>query len=438
MKSPWLKIVSAPLAVLALASPLLALPSCNKHVEVEVKAPEKAPPPPCQELGTGDFSRVDYGLGQAVDAKLKTLLKADHLLWRAAPALEAELIAACAELGAAAGMRDADLQAKADHGKGAERVCNNVAFGVAQAMKGARQQAKVDVTIDADPAKCYSDVAMLGRCMASCGSPVAEDLDLRAACASGDVGGSCYGRCTGGCLIDGGEGSGGCNGQCAGKCDRDFRGTCGGRCDGTCDGAPSRGKPCKGLCDGRCDKQAEGFCGGHCDGKCTGTWEPKDPNKCAGTCGGGCSGKLVAPQCSGDFTPPGADPLCRTSCQAGVLTAARCPLPYVKVTAKGGKQTASMQRLFAGIQTALLKIIRLQQGFGQRLPRAVETLSAAAIDWTNAAATAPPATLLCVRTGSDAARDASATINTASQAAAQIQTSLKAGEPVKEAQGPVE
>src|SRR5262249_42640978 len=153
-------------------------------------------------------------------------------------------------------------------------------------------------------------------------------------------------------------------GVCTGKCDKDFRGVCGGKCDGTCNGAPTKGKKkCVGICDGSCTEKAEGVCNGRCDGTCAGPWEPRDQGKCSGQCNGICAGgEVTAHQCSGEFAPPGLDPVCAASCGALSALNARCEAPVIRVLSKGGKQTAETQKFLAGVQSAYPKILRLLLG----------------------------------------------------------------------------
>jgi hypothetical protein len=73
---------------------------------------------------------------------------------------------------------------------------------------------------------------------------------------------------------------------------------------------------------------------------------------------------------------------------------------------RSGKPTPELERLLAGVQAAVPKIVRLQQGAAKRLPRAIEMAVTASVDWSNAYATAGPKPLLCIRNDVDAMKDA--------------------------------
>jgi hypothetical protein len=416
------------LSLIALSAPLLA--SCGGDVKALVRpaATQEPAAPTCDELKTGDVSHLEVTGGGELQQKFRTQLAAAHAVAKTATQFERDLIAACAELGTAAGLGEKDLKADPDQGHGAERVCIAASTKVGQLVKRARD-AKIDLTIEVENTKCYNDIDAIMKCLDGCGVTPAR-VDLRAACTGGDVSGTCTGRCPGPCQLDPGECSGACRAVCTGKCDRDFRGVCGGKCDGTCDGVRIARKVCAGTCDGRCDAQAEGHCGGRCDGRCSGTWEPRDPSRCGGNCGGICAGgELKAPQCTGEFAPPGIETTCQSACSARAALAARCEQPVVKVVAKGGKQNADLQRLFWGLQIALPKILRLAQGPGKRLPRAMEGVISAGVDLSNAAATAGPKPLFCLRASREALREAQGVITVSAKATEGFAGALKEGAP---------
>jgi len=237
---------------------------------------------------------------------------------------------------------------------------------------------------------------------------------------------TCKGRCGGFCANEAGPALGACYGVCTGKCDKEFRGTCGGKCNGTCNGTPTRGPHrCVGICDGTCTEKAEGICGGRCDGACNGPWEPKDPTKCAGICNGACAGEAMAPLCSGDFAPKGVETVCLAMCGAAAAMAAKCDAPLVRVTVKGGKQNAELQKLLTGMQAALPRIFRVQEGLARKLPRSMEAVEAAAINWSNAYATAGPKALACVRAAIDGVKESALAVDTATRGSEAIKPMIQ-------------
>jgi hypothetical protein len=430
MSVPRWKLLSAPLVVIGLASPMLSLSSgCKKHdpnalSPVATSAP--GVPMTCEEMRSGEFSGVQFTAAADVSARIKALLVGTHTLGLASVQFEKELIAACAELGTAAGVRDADLKAEPDAGKGAEKVCAAASNKTSEVMRKLKE-AKVLLSVEYDPPRCYVGVEAAQKCLADCGSP--SKVDIRAACTGGDLSGKCSGRCQGTCTMEASDAStsGACRGVCSGKCDHDFRGKCGGKCDGTCDGSPTKGKKkCVGICDGSCSEKGEGVCSGKCDGACSGPWEPREQIKCAGHCGGICAGgEVAAPQCSGEFSPPGLDSVCQASCGALSALNARCEAPVIRVLSKGGKQNADTQRFLAGVQSAYPKILRLLLGVGKKLPRAMEVAQTASVDWSNTYATANAKGLFCVRTAIDVLKASEANIDVAVKGASGIQPALK-------------
>ncbi len=408
------KLAALPLATLGLASPLLS--SCHGSEASGPTSPiavlGAGAASACEEMKTGDFTSLQFMLtgdaGQPLPTageNVKRLLTQAQRLSRTAPGLEKEIIEACAELGRAAGVFEGDLQAEPDSGHGAEKVCNAAAAKVGLAFRLAKE-AKVFLDLSVEPMRCFVDVDAARKCLADCGAPPLKG-DMRAHCIGGEIDGACQGRCSGSCFVPAGSGSGTCHAACSGKCDHDFRGACGGKCSGTCDGAPTRGpKACGGVCDGSCSDKGEGACAGRCDGACSGGWEPRDVGgKCPGLCVGVCSGEVREPVCSGEYTPPGVDTVCQAGCAAASAMSTRCEPPLVRVAVRGGKPTPALEKLLAGVQSAVPKIVRLQQGAGKRLPRAMEGAITAAVDWSNAYATAGVKPLGCVRAGIDAMRE---------------------------------
>jgi hypothetical protein len=435
MTAPRWKLFAAPVMTLAIAAPLVA--SCGGPpagprgtARTEPGKTGPAPVPYCEEMRYGDFSQIQFEAPPEEVIKIKNLLVAAHLLGRGSIAMEEELIDACRELAKAAGAFDEELKVTANGGHGAEKVCAIAAAKTTKVLTDAKN-AKIEVTAEPDPLHCFSDVETTRKCLVECGAPTPRD-DVRASCTGGEIDGLCKGHCGGTCAVEAGECAGAaCNGVCRGRCDKDFRGACLGKCNGTCNGAQTHGPHrCAGVCDGSCSDKAEGACAGRCDGTCSAEWEPRDPGRCPGLCVGACSGGEIAqPMCSGEFTPPGVESICLAACAARGSLASRCTTPWVKLTQKGKAHPVDLEKLLAGIQIALPRILRVQQGTGKRLPRAMEKVSAAAIEWSNAYATAGAKPLFCVRTAIDVMKAAAEGIDTALKGALVVQPALKVAEP---------
>jgi hypothetical protein len=103
--------------------------------------------------------------------------------------------------------------------------------------------------------------------------------------------------------------------------------------------------------------------------------------------------------------------VCLAACNAAAALSARCSVPLVKVTARGPKITADLEKALAGVQAAVPKIVRIQQGVGRKLPRALEAAVTASIDWSNTFATAGARPLFCIRKNSDVLKEAATWID---------------------------
>lgn len=422
------KFFSTPLVLVGLALPLVA--SCEHPTLTVVTAhapvPEGAGGLTCDELRTGDLTAIPVATAPAIATGLRNLLSASMTVAHSSVQFEKELISACAELGAAAGGKDADLQAAPDHGHGAEKVCTAGATAAAAMMQQIKDYG-VQVSVEFKAPRCYTDIEAARTCLAKCGSP-ASSTDDKTACAEGELSGRCLGRCQGICTKQPGVGVGICVATCAGKCDHDFRGTCDGQCEGTCGGTPIHGKGrCVGICDGSCTDRGEGVCAGTCEGSCSGVWEQRDPAQCSGECEGGCTGgPLAAMHCSGEFLPKGIDLGCQGSCAAASALAARCEAPPVRVVPKGGRVTPDMERFFVALQASLPKILRLQVGTGKKLHRGMHGAVGSSVDWTNAYPTAGAKALFCVHSTMVALKEAETSIDVAIKGSSGILTAVKA------------
>jgi hypothetical protein len=415
--SRWRAAV-APLLVAAVASPLACGPSAPGAVSVTIPAGGA-----CEELRTGDFSRLVLEHPSPGGELVKFLLAHEIPLPGSEPALEKELIDACAELGLAAGLLPADVLGAPDSGRGAEKVCSVAATKVLAMFRKAKdQKVPLDVHIDASP--CFVDAVAARQCFAECG--VTAKGDMRAECVGGELVGTCQGRCAGKCTFPAGPGGGACDAVCTGRCDHDFRGRCDGACLGTCDGQPNPGgRPCGGICDGVCQDRAVGFCGGRCDGQCSGLWTRSVPSgSCSGACLGGCAGEVASPLCTGEYTPSGAEPLCAAACGAAEVVGARCDPPVVHVVIRGGNPSPELVKLLYGVQSAVPRILR-QRAAAKRVTRALQVATAASIGWSTSFSGAGQRPLTCVRAAVDAMKDALAAVDLCSRGADAVADAIK-------------
>lgn len=414
MAAPRWKLALAPLALMGVASPLLV--HCGKPPPAVYVPPKEAPHviETCDELAAGKLADVPISAPPDAQARIRSLLGESRRIIDNAVAVENELMEACRVLGRGAGAFDEELKGKPDKGHGAEKVCA-VAVAKAQKILDDSKAAKVKIQIEFDQPLCFVDVGVIKQCLIDCGSKVTGDD--KASC-NGELYGTCTGRCGGACANDPGVGSGSCWGVCEGRCDKEFRGTCGGKCNGTCNGNPTRGPHrCVGICDGACSAKSDGMCGGRCDGMCRGPWQPRDPAKCDGICTGRCMGQAGQPVCSGEYAPPGVSAACLATCTATSAVGVRCDAPMVHITVKGGKHLVELQKLLAGMQASLPRIVRVAQGTTRRLPKATENVSASVIEWSNAFATSGDKPLACVRLALDKMKEGSASIALAVQGA---------------------
>ena len=420
------KLLAAPVAMMALTAPLLV--NCAKKPPEEPTAPTataKGEVPTCKELETNDLKSLPIAAPQDAQDKMRRLLAAAREIGTKGKEVERELIEACTAIGKATGAGDEELRADPGKGRGAEQLCTLVSAKVKRMLEEAKN-AKVELLIEMDLPRCYTDAGAVNKCLGECGSQAGGDV--RASCAGGEISGVCKAHCNGTCIRESGAGLGFCHGVCQGRCDKDFRGACGGKCDGTCDGVPTKGlKKCAGICDGKCDKQADGLCNGKCDGYCSRGYEPVNHVKCEGQCLGTCASPVEEPLCSGDFTPQGADAVCMSICGGYAAIAARCETPLIRVTAKNGKQTPELQRLLIGLQTTLPKLVRTRQTRSKKLLRGMAGVVAGGVEMTNAYATAGARALFCVRVASDAIKEAEETIDVAIKGSEGIMGALQAG-----------
>jgi hypothetical protein len=354
---------------------------------------------------------------------MRFLLARSSLVPRSAPLYEKEVIDACAELGLAAGIGEADLRAAPESGHGAEKVCGVVATKVAAMFRQAKDLKTVlDVRINQTP--CFVDATAARKCLADCGS--AARGDMRAECIGGELVGACQGRCAGKCTFPAGPGGGTCNALCTGRCDRDFRGICRGTCAGICDGTPLKSPaPCTGICEGSCNDGGDGYCGGYCTGQCAGGWERAAPmGNCGGICMGGCAAEVRDPLCTGEYVPTGTEATCGAACGAAAALTARCDLPVIDVVVRGTRPGPGLVKLLYGVQSVAPKILR-QQAAAKRLARALQNAMAASVTWSNTYSTVGQKPFACIHASVARMKEAGASVDVVLQAIEAIAGAIK-------------
>ena len=418
MPVPAWKLTAVPLLVAVVAFPL----SCSGSTppgSVSATVPAGS----CEEMRTGDFSQLALVGPGKTSENIRSLLSRVSLVPKTAPIYEKEVIEACAELGLAAGIGEADLRAAPEAGRGAEKVCGVAAEKVAKMFRQAKDlKIVLDVRINQTP--CFVDATAARKCLGDCGASTRGDM--RADCIAGELVGTCQGRCAGKCTFPAGPGGGTCNALCSGRCDHDFRGTCRAMCAGLCDGTPLKSPgACKGICEGSCNDGGDGYCGGRCEGQCAGPWERAVPTgKCDGICMGGCAGEVKDPLCTGEYAPTGTEATCLTSCGAAAAAAVRCDLPVIDVVVRSGRAGPELVKLLHGVQSAVPKILR-QQAAANRLARALLTATTASVEWQTAYTTVGQKPFACIRASVDMMKEAGAAIDAVLRSAEAVAGAIK-------------
>lgn len=418
------KLVSMPVLVLGIASPLLV--NCGAKIPGGLGVPDAVTEgleaaKGCDEFKSGDFGSLDLKGDAKVQGKIKSFLQVSYDVNKTVVDLETGLIANCAALGKDLGMPEGELKAEVGGGKGADKVCSAVAAKV-KSMLAAKADAKISVEFD--PPRCYADADGMMKCMEACGSPI-EPGKLEASCSGGEVSGTCEASCKGTCRVEAGAAcSGTCKASCSGKCEASFKGACGGNCDGKCDGKNTKGK-CEGTCEGKCDAKAEGTCGGKCEGSCSATCEMKGQAKCEGSCEGGCSVAYKEPKCSGEFKPPTVDVECQQSCANRAAATAKCDAPNVRVVANG-KVDTEVQKLVAALSKNLPGIIKLSAGSGAKIKVGAEGVVKTGKGMVEVVGDAGGKALACVKAGVDATVNATTSIDLNVKASVSVSASATA------------
>jgi hypothetical protein len=418
------KLISMPVVMLGLASPLLM--NCSGGGIPGVKLPGGLEDAAgalkgCDSMKDGDFTKLAIKGGGAAELKIKGFLNASFGLQKAVGDMRVELTSACADLAKGLGVPEAEIKDE-DPDKATEKACNAAAAKVSATMKAG---ASGQITVEIDPPKCYVPIDAMTKCLDACGSPI-KGGKLEASCKGGEIAGKCDAECKGSCSADvGAECKGTCKAACQGKCDINFKGTCGGKCDGKCEGKASAGAKCDGTCEGKCDAGASGTCGGTCEGKCSGSCEMKAKAKCEGTCSGGCSAELKAPKCTGEFEPPSVDPSCQLQCTAKTAADIHCAPPDVRIVAKG-KASADLNKFVTALQISIPRIAKIQLGSAKRIGTIVAGVVKAGADVTSVATSAGGEAIACVAAGVKASAAASVSIDVNVKASASVGGSVGA------------
>ena len=128
---------------------------------------------------------------------------------------------------------------------------------------------------------------------------------------------------------------------------------------------------------------------------------------------------MKEPTCTGTFEPPSVDPSCQLSCGAKTVADFKCDPPNVRVIAKG-KTNTDVNKLIAGLQVALPKILKVQMGTGAKLTGSVAGLVKAGADIKDVALKAGGKAAVCIASGIKASAEASVSIKANVSASASI------------------
>jgi len=387
----WKK-VSAPLLLAGLVSP--AMINCNGAGIPGVPGGD------CPGLKDGNFAALKLQGSAEVQGKLKGFLEAVYSFDKMSAQMEADLIAACTELGKAIGMQDDALKAEPGGGEGAKKVCGAVSGEVKAKLKAS---AGAKLSIDIAEPKCDVDIEAMNSCLGECGAAV-KPGELDASCEGGKVSGTCEAECKGSCTVEAGAG---CEGTCGGSCKGD--------CEGTC-----AAKNASGKCEGKCD--------GKCKGECTASCEMQGKADCKGSCSGGCSAEMKAPKCSGNFKPPQVDAQCHANCVAKTAGQVKCSPPGVTIKVEGdAKAQADLKGLVAGLEVALPKIKVIAEGMLPRLKATGEVLVQTAGELPSIAKEAGLQAVACIAAAGEMAGSASASVSVNVEASASVSGSAGGG-----------
>ncbi|HMI86126.1 MAG TPA: hypothetical protein VK550_18655 [Polyangiaceae bacterium] len=404
MVSNYWRIVSLPVLLTALASPLLI--DCGKMPSVP-GAPN-VPGVPGAPGNCPDMANVDavanfdwqkeFKLDASAAGKLKGGLAAAINLKGLAVEIDGDLKSACGNLAK-------DLGASGDFADG-KAACDAAikAMGDARAKMGANAKANLAVT----PPHCSASMDAMADCAGKCDASV-QGGKAEVKCEKGELSGSCDAKCEGKCEL---TAAATCDGTCEGSCDAHFTGKCEGTCNGKCDGKDSKGS-CAGKCDGSCDAGGKGDCKGKCGGSC----QLKGAAKCDGQCTGKCSVEMKAPKCTGEVTPPKVSAECKASCDAKVNGKLECTPAKVALNVTGAADASVATKYKGAIEKNLPAILKIAIGMKDRVASitgSVEGVIDGAQGTVKAAASGSPVTgaalTACVANPFKGAMDAAASI----------------------------
>lgn len=354
MTKSWMKKAIAPVAILALMTPVLA--QCGAGLPGGIPGVDGIPgAAKCPDMSNPDaIAEFDWAANYKVDAatqmKLKGGITAAVELKMVADQIDADLKVGCGGLAKDLGSTE-DFKSGEDACKAAIKIVGEV-----KAKLGAHASASLDI----EPPKCGAEMSLVADCAAKCDANLTPG-SAKVECEPGKLQGECSAMCEGTCEVSGGAK---CEGDCSGKCDAKMTGRCDGNCDGTCDGKPSKAT-CTGKCDGKCDAQISGSCSGSCSGGC----KLKAKAECKGTCSGSCSVEMKAPRCTGEVKPPQMSAECKAHCDAKAEAKVTCTPARVGARIDGGADAALQAKFKMALEKNFPIIAKIALGLA---PRAVK------------------------------------------------------------------
>jgi hypothetical protein len=337
----------------------------------------------CPELG-GGAQNATFEADAKANATIRAFVLASGDLAATAARVEGEVIAACQAMG-----RDldvpADQMAPRPNESRVAAACNPVSAKIDEILQqGVSASIKTNVT----PPRCDVSADVEASCKGQCSAQFDPGY-VKAHCDPGHL----YGRCSG---------------TCSGRCD----GMCSGQCEGTCQ-AQGAAKVQGGAAAGA----GSGDCAGQCSGTCKGT--------CSADCHGNCSVDYQEPKCDVAMRAPSADAHCEGSCKAHADLTAQCT--EAKVSVVTAVHTGGMPKLVATLQANLPALIKVEEIYGKRIARDIETLVQVGGDLPSAFGQLTTHAGACIAAAASACVNAQASLRVSVQVSASF--SAKAGAP---------
>ncbi len=273
----------------------------------------------CPEWGSGKPLGGSFTGKADVDANLGAFMQAAVDIQRIAVQSEANVSAACIEMGRDLGIAEDKLKSQDD-----DKVSVPCAAVAAQIDVILKAGAKLSVAYE--PPSCQMDASFKSKCEAECGIEV-DPGKVVAECEPAKLSGYCSG-------------------------------TCGGSCEGTCDG----------TCSGECSaKDAKGNCIGECKGTCTG--------KCDSTCHAKCEGEWKAPSCDVEVEKSKVKADCSANCEASADFRASCRPAKVNIAHDANVEASA--KLAATLKANLPALLQAQIRLGKQLAGDLKVVVAA-------------------------------------------------------------